>query len=1345
MPLPRQRLIGRLKSLIIQQRSLFVTAVPMTCLMLALGAMSWLQVRTARTEQSVQQTQTVQQRTYALLAMLLNAETGVRGYDLASDEAFLEPYNDAKQNIAEMISGLEDLVSDNPEQQARLGTINDTVAALLGLLEQSVTSVETVPPGVDEALGNRDSEDLTPGDLDLNELNELDLENLGGLGENSAAFSHLRETKALMDEARIAIAAFRREEERLLGLRLSRLAEQRRTTWRALAVIAGLGMVGTVLTAISFRRLDQDLEAKNRFFDLSMDLLVITGNDGQFYLTNPAIYHTLGYTQADISNHNWLDWVHPEDQAKTRAFYEQLINHQNLQFENRCRHKDGSYRWISWTAVTQADEDRVYSVGRDITDRKASDAALFQEQEFTRVMIESFSEGVVACDADGRLTRFNRVARAWHGVDPRDVPQAQWSEFYDLYEGDGVTPLATAAIPLVRAYNGETVQDVEMSIVAVDQSVRYLLASAAPLIDGQGGKIGAVSVMHDVTERRQFEQALERERQQLRQIVSCAPVAMAMFDTEMRYIAHSDQWRSAQGLPAEEPLLGRSNYDVAPNTPEHWRTIFERALKGETLSSPEAAVPQPDGSVIYLRWAVRPWYRTPDGTGGGDIGGLVMATDRIDELVKAREAAKDSARTKAQFLANMSHEIRTPMNGVLGMARLMLKTQLTPKQRDFAEAISTSADHLLSIINDILDFSKLEAQEMQLECLAFTLNDCIETVVNLVSSQAAEKNLELAFLVDHAAPQQLWGDPGRLRQVLVNLLGNAVKFTETGEVVVRVTPIGESPHGAGTVQLRFEVSDTGIGISPEGQTRLFQAFSQVDGSTTRQYEGTGLGLVICRELVALMGGEIGVNSVQGQGTTFWFTAQFEQRTSPPRPTLKLPPLKLLIADDSATARQSVRHLTEVWGMTSREAADGLTLATELRNAAQNGQPFEAAIIDQGLPGLALKTLRQASPETRLIVMAPINQRDQAESLIALGADSYLLKPVRPSQLFDCLLSAVAQQISQTLAVSEVQGNATAGSSRPRHSTRILLVEDHPINQMVILNQLDDLGYRADVAHNGKEALEQLQQQSYDIVLMDCQMPELDGYETTQRLRQRPEAVQPVVVALTAHAMPEDREKCLAMGMDDYISKPVDQDQLAQVLARWQPCEPNPGSRPEPRTAQRSTPRQGLGLSPVGTNPKGQSVNRTMTATLKPADDQGQIQRQVLEATTSTEVIAVTNSAAGLSAAGGPINLTRLQKVSRGNTDFEQRLLEQFLLKAKGDIEELRLASGNAEQLGLVAHRLKGASSNVGLDEVTAIASALEKQANGDTLEPARILADIEAMNQQLVALEQFMVRYFPSA
>ncbi len=1237
MPFPRQRLIGQLRSMIIRQRSLLVTAVPMTCLMLALGAMSWLQMRTSNAEKSVQHTQIVQQRTYALLTTLLNAETGVRGYNLASDEIFLEPYQDAKSNIANMMSGLNDLVSDNQEQQARLEEINTVVVDLLDLLEQSVTSA-TLPAAEDSPLSG------LSGDVDL--------ENLAVLEANLAASSHLRETKTLMDEARSAIAAFRDEEEDLLELRLSSLTAQRQMTWRVLSAITGLSMVGTAFSIMTFKRLDRDLDAKNRFFDLSMDLLVITFSDGQFHLTNPAIYQILGYTQSDISDNNWIDWVHPDDQASTRAFYKQLGNHQNLQFENRYRHKDGSYRWISWTAVTQPDEDRVYSVGRDITDRKAADAALFQEQEFTRVMIESFSEGVVACDADGKLTRFNRVARAWHGVDPRDVPQSEWSEFYDLYEGDGVTPLATEAIPLVRAYNGEMVRDAEMAIVSVGQPVRYLLASAAPLIDSQGGKIGAVSIMHDVTERLQFEQALERERQQLRQIVSCAPVAMAMFDTNMRYIAHSDQWRFAQGLPAEEPLLGRSNYDVAPNTPAHWRNIFDRALRGEVLSSPEDEVPQPDGSVIYLRWAVRPWYHTPDETGGGDIGGVVMATDRIDELVKAREAAKDSARTKAQFLANMSHEIRTPMNGVLGMARLMMKTQLTPKQRDFAEAIFTSADHLLSIINDILDFSKLEAEEMQLECLAFNLNDCIETAVNLISSQAAEKNLELAFLIDHAAPQQLWGDPGRLRQVLVNLLGNAVKFTSDGEVVVRVAPICELPHGSGTVQLRFEVSDTGIGISPEGQTRLFQAFSQVDGSTTRQYEGTGLGLVICRELVALMGGEIGVDSVQGQGTTFWFTAQFEQRTSPARPTLKLPPLKLLVADDSATVRQSVRHLTEAWGMTSQEAADGPALAAGLVQGVQSGQPFEAAIIDQGLPGLALKALKQASPETRLIVMAPINQRDQAEALISLGADSYLLKPVRPSQLFDCLLSAVAQQISQTLAATEVQTDATDALPRPQFSTQILLVEDHPINQMVILNQLDDLGYRADVANNGKEALAQLAQQSYDIVLMDCQMPELDGYETTQRLRQLPKAAQPVVVALTAHAMPEDREKCLSVGMDDYISKPVDQDQLAQVLARWRPCDPKLGQSAE----RLSTHAKDSGLSPVGTHPGIRSIDRTMTATLDPTDDLEQVQSQVTKATTSTEEIAVTTSAAGLSAEDSPINLARLQKVSRGKTDFEQRLL-----------------------------------------------------------------------------------------
>ncbi|HLO48087.1 MAG TPA: ATP-binding protein, partial [Kamptonema sp.] len=407
--------------------------------------------------------------------------------------------------------------------------------------------------------------------------------------------------------------------------------------------------------------------------------------------------------------------------------------------------------------------------------------------------------------------------------------------------------------------------------------LKWIWASSRPERQ-ENGEILWDGLTMDISDRKLREVELEKERQQLQQIISCAPVAMAMFDTQMRYLAHSQKWVTDSNLPVQS-AIGMCQYDLFPNMPERWRKILDSALQGEIASSPEDVLELEDGSKIYVRWAIHPWYDA-----SGEIGGVAIVTHQIGELVEAREAAIATAKLKSHFLANMSHEIRTPMNGVLGMAQLLLQTNLAPKQRDCAEIIRSSAHHLLSVINDILDFSKLEAGKMQLEEIDFDLNSCIEEVVELLAAQAEIKRLELAILIYSAVPRSLKGDPSRLRQILLNLVANAIKFTEEGEVMVQVAVRDQTST---SVFLRFAVTDTGIGICPEAQKKLFQSFSQVDASTTREYGGTGLGLAICKQLTERMGGEIGVESELGKGSTFWFTVELSKQTNMISPAVSL--------------------------------------------------------------------------------------------------------------------------------------------------------------------------------------------------------------------------------------------------------------------------------------------------------------------------------------------------------------------------------------------------------------------------------------------------------------------------
>ncbi len=658
---------------------------------------------------------------------------------------------------------------------------------------------------------------------------------------------------------------------------------------------------------------------------------------------------------------------------------------------------------------------------------------------------------------------------------------------------------------------------------------------------------------------RQIQASLQKSEAKFRSLGESSPDGIFIADAVGQWIYCNSRWSKLTGLHSDQSLGNGWAAAIHPDDKTRILENWGQSLRDDANFSAEFRLMTPDGEVRWVSCSTAPVEY--DAAGGGHSAGCVGTfrditryKDVEEELRRAKTEAEAAVKAKGEFLATMSHEIRTPMNGVIGMTNLLMDTEMTSQQREYAGTIRRSAESLLLLINDVLDFSKVEARKLIFETIDFNLRETIEGSLELIAETAQAKNIELAGFVLADVPTQLRGDPGRLRQVVVNLISNAVKFTEFGEVIVSVANLAETETH---VDLRLEVRDTGIGIPPEIQPRLFQVFSQADSSTTRKYGGTGLGLAISKQLIESMGGQIGFTSAVGQGSTFWFTGRFEKQIAQaiaktPADQVHLSDLHVLIVDDNDTNRRILEDQMKAWGIPATSAAGAQKALETLQDRTQ--KRFDVVILDMQMPGMDGITLAEvikADPKTsnaRLIILTSLGKLMGDEQLKRLGIDACLVKPVKQSSLFECLTGLGHFPHEPESGRSSIAHAAPL----PPKELRILLAEDNVINQKVAIGQLRKLGYTPDVANNGREAVEAVKQSRYAVILMDCQMPQMDGYEASRQIRLLEEAdgVKPAyIIAMTANAMQGDREKCLAASMNDYLSKPVKDSELKAAIGR----------------------------------------------------------------------------------------------------------------------------------------------------------------------------------------------------
>jgi len=933
---------------------------------------------------------------------------------------------------------------------------------------------------------------------------------------------------------------------------------------------------------------------------------------------------------------------------------------------------------------------------KEIAERKQAEEAQRDSETRYRALFEASADGIIIADLETKVFKYANpaactmlgysedelVRMAVTDIDPQDALGYVISEF----EAQG---------------RGEKTLAIDIPCVRKDGSVVYVdINTCVALMDGRKCNI---AFFRDVTERKHAEEALRESEKRLKTILDSLQTGIVILDWDTHTIVDVNPVAAQMiGAPKDE-IVGRICHKHICPAEVGKCPITDL---GQGVDDSEGELLRADGSIVPVIKTSIPVVlgdRTCLLESMVDISerkqaeeALRQAKEETDEAFRQLEQAVERANllaveaevanaAKSDFLANMSHEIRTPMNGVIGMTGLLLDTELTSEQRECAEMVKNSADSLLTIINDILDFSKIEAGKLELETLDFDLRTTLEDMSDILAMRAHDKGLELACLVEPEVPSFVRGDPGRLRQILTNLIDNAIKFTAEGEVTLYVSLDCETDE---QITLRFAVKDTGIGIPRDKIDGLFNVFTQVDASTTRKYGGTGLGLTISKQLARKMAGEIGVESKEGEGATFWFTACLGKQPPCERREARayedIRGAHILGVDDNETNRRVLSGMLDSWGCRHEEAPDAWAAMEKLRAAARAGDPFEIAIVDMLMPEIAGESLGQMIKEdpslkdTVLVMMTSLGRRGDAARLEEIGFAGYLTKPVKQSQLFGVLAIALGRGRAEEPRRDKIITRHTVAEDRKR-KIRIVLAEDNITNQKVALKILEKMGYRADAVADGLEVLKALETIPYDLVLMDCQMPEMDGFEATEAIRRKEETTGAhiPIIAMTAHTLKGDRQTCLDAGMDDYVAKPVQPKELAGAIERWIGAEA----------------------------PTEQDQSKRMETKSTPVFDRDEL-------------------------------LARLG----GDEKLLHDIVGVFLQDAPGQMQSLKDAAekGDATLAQRQAHTLKGASANVGASALQELVSQMEMAGKKGDL--SRALELLGTIREEYERLKQTMTR-----